>query len=60
MSHNINFSSEFKESFDGTAEQLTLIINNIQKLISSGDLKNNASSILYGDDLYDSVISITI
>lgn len=61
MTHQITFSPEFMDSYNGTPDQLNQIMNKISTHINSGgDLSELASSITFGGDQFEKVFSITI
>ena len=56
---NIKFSTQFQSEFDGTATDLSQLIDYLQKL-SPDQLTNNASSITYDVEGFDTIIEIKI
>lgn len=61
MTHKIKFSPDFIDAYEGTAEDLSNIIGKLTAILNSGeDLENFASSIVYGVNSFDKIISITL
>lgn len=56
---NIKFSTQFQSEFDGTATDLSQLIDYLQKL-SPDQLTNNASSITYDVEGFETIIEIKI
>lgn len=57
---NIEFSPEFMNEYDGSAEQLTSLISRIEAIIKNDSLIDNASSITFESNTFDHILEITL
>jgi hypothetical protein len=55
---NIAFSPEFINEFNGSYQELELIVTNIKKMINGNTLMDNSSSMTFDTDGFDKILDI--
>jgi hypothetical protein len=58
--NNITFSPEFINEFDGTHQELSLLIANIKSLMANDNMNNSATSMTFNTGGFDQIVEITI